>query len=137
MKRIERARIIHRQVIEIAKSTPTYRHVNSGLAAIAETDLWHARIHTTENPRLGWQPLLVEVPRIPSQFLGRRSLPNRMGLWLTQGPKILTVEWMNDRFVLVNMRRGSWEFELFGLPVYNGKAALPEYELFRRRSRRW
>ena len=138
MQRILRARIIHREVMLFCNAYPHFQYVNSGLAAIVDREYWHARIHTIDNLAPGqWWPRLVAVPTKPGSCISRCKLPNRMGLWLAQGPKVLTVEWMNDRFDLIHMRRGSWEHELFGLPAYCGQAALEEYELFRRRSRRW
>ena len=60
-----------------------------------------------------------------------------MGLWLSPGPKVLTVEWLEDEFRLVSMKRGDWEAELFQLEPYEGTGGLKPYELFSRRSKRW
>lgn len=138
MNRVERARRIHRKVMSVSRTDGFDRYVNSGWALCAEGPGWHARIHTTENPPRGsWWPRLTVVRPLGPDEARIESLPNRMGLWLEQGPKVLTVEWFLEEFVLINIRRGAWESDFFKLPRYKGTAGLKPHQLYRPRSRRW
>lgn len=138
MNRIERAKAIHEAVLKVADATGSYDHRKHHKPLMAHGTGWTARIHTQHNPYRGaqWPPLMV-VPLPEGHFRGRNWLPNRMGLWLDEGPKVLTVEWLNEQFILVSMRRGDWESKFFGLPPYEGSAGLRSYELKRPRNRRW
>lgn len=136
MTRMERAHRIKDRVLELAAQSPHYEYTNSGRALVVDGDGWEARIHMIFNlpPGRPWSPRPVEL--LPGYTLSP-CLPNRMSIWLNPGPKVFTVEWLDEKFRLVTFRRGDWEEDCFGLPPYQGSAGFQPYELYTRRSRRW
>ena len=124
MKRSRRVRLVIEQISKGHLEWARFLRVSSGLAIIIDRqDCWHARIHSDINP----------FAHGPS----RSGLPFSIGLWLADGPKVLSAEFSRDELCVNNMRHGDWEVDFFGLPEFEGQSYLAPYELRKMCARRW
>lgn len=129
MTRVERARLILSEVWHWDKITGTFSYWHHGKSRLIMAPGWEARIHGPFNPAPGAYGRNIKGTWVADP-------ETRLSVWLSDGPKVLTIIWSPDTFRIVTMRRGDWEADLFRLPPYEG-CALPMYYRGRPRSRRW
>jgi hypothetical protein len=135
VKRLERGIHIRGVIKSRDEEFGYFQYTPSRLARIIWGEGWTARMHTPFFPTSGSQ--IFKPAFLIGESASTVELPNRIGLWLDNGPKVMTIEWYKDLVRLRSFKRGVWESELFGLPPYEGRALELAEHSRRGRARRW
>lgn len=123
MTRLERARRICDRILGLPRDLWVWKTVKEHRSLELHTPQWQASLISAFSDF----QLFPEAPTYQQALLLQAApapLTNVLDLWLPGSGKVLSVEWDADDIRLINMRRGSWEQELFGLPEYLAKGSI-------------
>lgn len=122
MRRIDRALLIHRQVLALDAQHGSWQRPVAELPDVRVRVIdagsgWHAWMTNpfsgppTDHPAPGSYAMAVALERKQAA-----QLPNLLDLWLDGSAKVLSIEWSEHDMRIIGMKRGSWESSMFGLP---------------------
>lgn len=122
MKRLDRARQVRDTILNVPREQWKWEKLGEVRYLTLRTADWNASLATPFGGQLNTLPPATTFQQALILQSARAPLPNVLDVWLTGGPKVLSVEWDADELRLISMRRGPWESDLFGLPDYLEKA---------------
>ena len=117
MKRLDRAKVIRDQILELPAEHWDWIEVGNSKWRKVSSNGWWALYITPFTPLAG----AFAKPSIYKEALAQEmdmklSLPYRLDLCVIEVGKVLSVEWKQHDIKLISMKRGSWESDLFGIP---------------------
>ena len=115
MRRLDRAKIIRRQVLEVMGREGRWREVQGSRSRVCAADGWTASLYTPFNP-LHDARIVADTYQKALLLQQVRLRPWLLDVWIPGVGKVLSLGWDDTEVELISMKRGWWEQELFGLP---------------------